>query len=529
MTHFQPSDEIRALLDATLEGIIIFNGERRCIYANKIICDCLDFTVSEMIGRNAEAVLPPLTYDLIIDQMRTGIVIPKEAKIFRHSGDEIDVLVRSKEIDLNDEKVFLFSLVDISSFKAKAREMEAFLCTDILTGVSNRHKLERDIALQSPYACLVFNIEDFHEINLFFGVNAGDEILKQVSTWLSEHHTDVYRIGGDEFALLFYNTTMHHSVFRHLAESLIISTFSKQVFYIGEEAITLNLYSGGAIGGENTFADAVIALHRARAEKRGFVLYEERKDSKDLHIKNIGMSTTIRKALTDDRIICYYQPIADFNTGEVTKYEALVRAIDDDGAIVAPNDFLPAAKKTKIYPSITQEVVEKACTLFAERDEDFSINLSIDDIKDPFTVQEILRILAQTGTAKRVVFEILESEGIENYAEVISFITMVKSLGAKIAIDDFGTGYSNFEHVLRLDVDFIKIDGSLIREIADNPKHHIIVNTIVDFSKRIGAKTIAEFVGDEKTYNAVKELGVDYSQGYYTGKPMLLFYDSVRL
>ncbi|MDD4950096.1 EAL domain-containing protein, partial [Sulfuricurvum sp.] len=134
----------------------------------------------------------------------------------------------------------------------------------------------------------------------------------------------------------------------------------------------------------------------------------------------------------------------------------------------------------------------------------------------------IIKTITETGTASRIVFEILESEGIENYDEVTQFITQVKALGAKIAIDDFGTGYSNFENILKLNVDYIKIDGSLIRELSGNRRHHIIVETIIDFAQKIDAKTIAEFVSDELIYDTIKEMGVDYSQGYFTGKPTAL-------
>ncbi|MDP1784565.1 MAG: EAL domain-containing protein, partial [Sulfuricurvum sp.] len=192
------------------------------------------------------------------------------------------------------------------------------------------------------------------------------------------------------------------------------------------------------------------------------------------------------------------------------------------GNIVPPMKFLTIAKKTKLYPQITLEVIYQACTLFATRDEEFSINLSDTDIRNPYTVSEIIKTITETGTASRIVFEILESEGIENYDEVAQFITKVKALGAKIAIDDFGTGYSNFENILKLSVDYIKIDGSLIREIIGNRRHRIIVETIIDFAQKIDAMTIAEFVEDVAIYDTLKELGVDYSQGYFTGKPISL-------
>ena len=231
------------------------------------------------------------------------------------------------------------------------------------------------------------------------------------------------------------------------------------------------------------------------------------------------MATCIREALIDNRIICHYQPIMNLSTGKVSKYETLVRMIDKDNNIVPPVQFLNVSKKTKLYPHITAEVIHQACNIFKDRKESFSVNLSIDDIKDANTVQEIIKTIIKTKTASRIIFEILESEGIENYDEVINFITQIKALGAEIAIDDFGTGYSNFEHVLRLNVDYIKIDGSLIKGMSENNKHKIIVETIIDFAKKVGSKTIAEFVSDEATFLIVKELGIDFSQGYYTGKP----------
>ncbi len=224
----------------------------------------------------------------------------------------------------------------------------------------------------------------------------------------------------------------------------------------------------------------------------------------------------------DERIICYYQPIYDFTTKSVQKYEALVRMIDEQGDLILPGDFLFIAKKTKLYQQITKEVVKHACATFRHQEHSFSINLSATDLLDPITVQEIIKNIVITGTASRVIFEILESEGIENYAEVALFIAQVKSLGAKIAIDDFGTGYSNFENILKLNVDFIKIDGSLIKNITTNPKHAIIVETIVEFAKKIGAKTIAEFVADGATFDEVARIGIDYAQGYFIGKPELI-------
>jgi EAL domain-containing protein (putative c-di-GMP-specific phosphodiesterase class I) len=300
---------------------------------------------------------------------------------------------------------------------------------------------------------------------------------------------------------------------------LWLDRLSQNFFQIENELISIRMNIGVALGGSKLLTRADIALHNAKVSKVPYVLYQISENIEETYRTNLAMTATIHKALATQQIICHYQPIVSFQTGKVQKYETLVRLIDSSGSIIPPLYFLPLAKKTKLYAQITRNVVAQACECFANKDQEFSINLSIDDIEDPVTVQFIISTIIKTQTASKIVFEILESEGIENYESVENFIQQVKAHGAKIAIDDFGTGYSNFEHILKLHVDYIKIDGSLIRGIVENERHSIIIETIVDFSKKIGAKTIAEYVSDEAIFEKVKSLGVDFSQGYFTGKP----------
>jgi EAL domain-containing protein (putative c-di-GMP-specific phosphodiesterase class I) len=327
----------------------------------------------------------------------------------------------------------------------------------------------------------------------------------------------VYRIGGDEFAVLYHEPIVLTELKEKIENKLTL--LNEMQFKVGDENIKIIMNVGIALNTNKLLTHADIALHQAKDKKIPFAVYEKDDKIEEIYQKNIKMAATIHKALIEDRIICYYQPIVTLNSNKTTKYETLVRMVNEDGNIIAPMEFLPIAKKTKLYPRITNAVILQACKCFSNKEEEFSVNLSIDDIDDPATVQEIIKTIIDTNTANRIVFEILESEGIENYDSVIRFIKQVKALGAKIAIDDFGSGYSNFEHILQLNVDYIKIDGSLIKAIASNQRHRIVVETIVDFAKKMGAKTIAEFVCDEDVYNIVKSLGVDYSQGYFTGKP----------
>jgi EAL domain-containing protein (putative c-di-GMP-specific phosphodiesterase class I) len=196
----------------------------------------------------------------------------------------------------------------------------------------------------------------------------------------------------------------------------------------------------------------------------------------------------------------------------------LVR-LEDDDKLISPYFFLDISKKTKHYTNITKTMIKKTFEMFKDRDVEFSINLTIQDILNEQIKIYLFEMIESYNMGNRVIFEIVESESIQNFQDVINFINEVRYFGCKIAIDDFGTGYSNFEYLLKIKADYIKIDGSMIKNIDTDTDAQIVVSTIVDFAKKMGVKTIAEFVENEAIYNKIVELGVDYSQGYYFSTP----------
>ena len=434
----------------------------------------------------------------------SSVIWIKDFTVIEYNEDKTLHTIKGYILDNMAEKIAEEKILHLSHY-------------DQLTSLPNRQKLIADIAKNSPKACAIFNIESFRELNDFFGVTIGDSILVQLAQKSVEMGITAYRIGEDKFAVLFYEEFSHSTLREHI--SLILFQLDKLNLIIANEKVTIRMYVGAALQSEKLLAHADIALYMAKENKASYWIYEEDEKVEETYRKNIAMTAIIHKALLENRIICHYQPIVNFATNKIQKYETLVRIQSEDETLIMPNDFLPIAKKIKLYSRITLEVVRQACKCFASRDETFSINLSIEDISNPALVEEIIDIVLTTNTAHKVVFEILESEGVEDYDLVAQFITRVKLLGVKIAIDDFGTGYSNFEHILKLNIDCIKIDGSLIKGIVTNQKHHIIVETIVDFARKMGACTVAEFVCDKEVYDAIKKLGVDFSQGYYTGKP----------
>jgi len=175
--------------------------------------------------------------------------------------------------------------------------------------------------------------------------------------------------------------------------------------------------------------------------------------------------------------------------------------------------------KSKLYPEITKKIVEKSFKYFENRDYEFSINISIEDILNADTVAFLFNALKNYKNPNRVVFEILETDKIENYTILKDFINDIKEFGCKIAIDDFGSGYSNFSHILELNVDYLKIDASLVKNILTDENSKKITQTIINFAKDLNMQTIAEFVEDKESLELLKEMNSDYAQGYYIGKP----------
>jgi EAL domain-containing protein (putative c-di-GMP-specific phosphodiesterase class I) len=234
---------------------------------------------------------------------------------------------------------------------------------------------------------------------------------------------------------------------------------------------------------------------------------------------NIAWYKRIKAAIEESRIVPYFQPIVDNQTRRVIKYEALARLVERDGTVFGPQAFLGIAKKTRLYSHITRIMIEKTAEAFENSHLSVSLNLSTEDLLNNELADMIEKTIMAHHMGQVITFEILESEGIENYAEVSAFVDHFKSLGCRFAIDDFGSGYSNFDHLLKLNIDTLKIDGSLIKILPHDRNARIFVKHIRDFAHEMGIATIAEFVANEEIFVKVKELGIDASQGYFFYEP----------
>lgn len=402
----------------------------------------------------------------------------------------------------------------------KEKEIE-IMYKDRLTGLPNRLKLSQ-VLNDTPHTKLIkLNINRFTDINNFYSSDVADILLKLVAKFIVDKYKNtsfnIYKLPVDEYAILSTDKELDEDEFVRSCKSLIEEIESKP-FKVLDNEIIVSITGGIALTSKNTYINADAALKIAKDKHKDFFVLNE-KDNMDINFQNnIKWTKILKSAVEEDRVVVFKQPIIN-NIDQTVKYECLVRIKEENGNIISPYAFLDIAKKIKLYPKLTKIVIQKAFKHFKNQDCDFSINLTLDDIMNENTVNFIKNQLDLSGIANRVIFEIVESEGIDNYEEVSLFIKNMKEYGCKIAIDDFGTGYSNFGYLMKLNADFIKIDGSFIKNIDEDKQSQLITDLIITFAKKQNIETVAEFVHSESVLRKVESLGITYSQGYYLGEP----------
>ncbi|MEA3331147.1 MAG: GGDEF domain-containing phosphodiesterase [Campylobacterota bacterium] len=327
----------------------------------------------------------------------------------------------------------------------------------------------------------------------------------------------LYRLGADEVVVLNPCVQTKDKFLQTIKD--IVKDIEHNIFYFDDQDLEINisLHAGISFEKEHAIEKANTAIKKAKKEHLDYVIYDEAYQE-GRHLTNIEMITKIKYATNNYGFIAYYQPIVD-RDNSIIKYESLVR-MRDNQKILSPFYFLDIAKKTKYYQHITRAVIYQAFKEFKDRDEFISVNLSADDIINSDTQDFIKNQLENFNAPQRVIFELVESEDIHDIKGIKEFISYIKNKGSKIAIDDFGTGYSNFSYLLDLEPDYLKIDGSLVKNVDTDKKSYDIVKTIVNFAHTLNIKVIAEYVHSEEVLKVCKELSVDEFQGYLFSEPL---------
>ncbi|MBU1658734.1 EAL domain-containing protein [bacterium] len=410
--------------------------------------------------------------------------------------------------------------------KERTSELEYRLYHDHLTDLGNHEAMVREISSTRCNILFLIDIDGFQKFNDIYGLHAGNTILKKFAVFLNAFNNgkkySMFRVYGDGFVLYSAENNVLQTSFEEEKQRLLTYLESVKIYLTEiDEAVDIDVTIGVCIEKENPFIKADMALKYAKKQNKRLILYTEEIDSAKQFLEDMYWKAEIKTAIQNDNIIPVFQAIVDKNA-KIVKYETLMRLVQYENSnekYISPVLFLEAAVKTQQYDKLTRIIVKKCFEKMKDYSIDFSINLSLEDFSDSARVQFLHDEILRYKVGKRLIMEILESEVIKDYEVVIGVLEGFRKLGVRIAIDDFGSGFSNFEHILKLNPDYIKIDGSLIKNILEDEKSFTLVRAISEFSKELGIKVIAEFVSSKEIFETLSAISIDQYQGYYFSIP----------
>ena len=426
----------------------------------------------------------------------------------------------------------------VTSRVSKANRRIAHLANhDDLTGLHNRRSFEEHlkhtIAIadrdKNSYGLLYLDLDRFKIVNDTCGHHAGDKLLIELTTNLQHRlrRGDLFaRVGGDEFAIIAHGKSFADVT--RLAEDLrtLVQDFN---FIYAEQAFKVSLSIGvtpidGQIQDIQTLlADVDSACYVAKQSGRNRVHVTQENDAEVVKYRSdIAGIQSIRQALAEERLSLYFQPIFNIEQKSVSMAhcEILLRIRSENGEVYSPAKFIPIAEKYNVMSEIDQWVFNHVVEWLLEHQNEFHVprllvNLSgLSFLDENFNNYIVERLQRGDIDASLIAFEITETAAVDNFEKVRGFIDRVRALGCTLALDDFGSGFSTFAYLKQLPIDFLKIDGSLVRNIANDNIDHEMVRAINQIGHTVGAKTIAEFVENDEILTQLRELGVDYAQGY---------------
>jgi diguanylate cyclase (GGDEF)-like protein/PAS domain S-box-containing protein len=429
---------------------------------------------------------------------------------------------------------------DVTEQKAFQHQLSYHAEHDSLTGLFNRNyfqqELERIVARvarnESECALFFFDLDQFKYINDTLGHAAGDRLLVDVAALLASHVRDgdlLARFGGDEFTLLLYNIDKRDVLnaaenFRALCDDYKFTEGGKT--YNISCSIGVAMIDPEVSSAEEVLSHADLACNIAKQQGRNRAkLFNPAHRDKAGMAADMSWASRVREMLEHDRFQLVYQPIVSTDTGLIRDHEVLVRMICDDGQIILPGGFMPAAERFGLIHSVDRWIVRRAIRELGRLHEkghksSISINLSGKAFEDITLLPLIRDILSSTGLDPTwVTFEITETAAIENLIAAEEFITALKDIGCQFALDDFGSGFSSFAYLKHLPVDKLKIDGGFVKGMAHSSVDQAMVESMNQVAHALGKVTIAECVENEKTLQILRQMGVDCAQGNHIGQP----------
>jgi len=551
---FEEKERLQITLRSIGDAVICTDRVMRVTFMNPIAEQLTGWSMDAAMGQPLDQVFS------IVDEI-TGLTIPspveqcletlrpaylQEGAVLQSlTGERHDVQDSAAPVLTNDGSVLGAVLVfqDITTARALQRELAHSATHDALTGLPNRAWFEKRLReaceqarLHGHHAALCFiDLDRFKIVNDTAGHGAGDVLLRELGHVIRHHVRPddlLARLGGDEFALLLKDCSIDHAeqVCQKAIDAIRERRFpwNGRVYDVGASIGIAAIDADAPPMGE-LMSRADVACYAAKAAGRNRVsVYRRDESDARRHHRELEVAAGIHSALEANRFRLYVQEIHPLHpeVENVRHVEILVRMVDELGTLIMPGAFIPAAERYDLMGHIDRWVIRNVLQQYGERlarvpDLSVAINLSANSLGEPFLLPFLHTVLEDSVLpAERILLEITETALINNMTAASRLVAEMRRAGCTVALDDFGSGLSSFSYLKQFPVDYLKIDGSFIRNLAVNVVDREIVSSINDIGHRLGVRTVAEWVEDESTLQALRTIGVDYAQGYAIGRPM---------
>ncbi|WP_196138647.1 EAL domain-containing protein [Aliikangiella sp. G2MR2-5] len=534
-----------ALLESIEEGVIITDESYRIIDANPAFIELFGYSKEELIGRKPKLIRsevhPPEFYEKLYERLDKQGSWHGEIWEKTKSGETIPQLLTVTSIRNEEGKITNYAGIyaDISDLKQTQYELQKQAHFDSLTGLANRILLEERtsqailLAQRESYkvAMLFIDLDNFKYINDTLGHDIGDELLKQVAKrfdFIIRETDTLARQGGDEFVILL-SKIVHNNDARIIAEK--IRAAGSSPFAVGPHelyistSIGIALYPEDALDTNGLLKCSDMAMYAAKdSGKNNFHFYSEALNH--AAVDRLKIERALRDAIDNDSLEIYLQPQADSETGQIEKFEALLRWRNEDGQFIAPDLFIPIAEESGIIFKLGNWVVRRAVEAIKQinnstgREFKLAINLSARQFRHYDLATTLDALVKESGISNHLVeFEVTESLLVEDYKLAEKILAEIKSFGFSLALDDFGTGYSSLSYLKHFPIDTLKLDKLFMKDLVKDKRNQAIVLASIDMGKALGMTVVCEGIESKEQFDFIRSVGEVKIQGYYLSKP----------
>jgi len=419
--------------------------------------------------------------------------------------------------------IFLYSRLFKRYYLEKIKASENHPVTGLPNNRCLMNKIQRSTS--AVQHLLLIKIENFHDIGNLNGLAFGDQLLLRIHYCLSDisnqgaEHCELYHLDESLFGIYTQKVLTRQQQIDVVGESF--NRLTKMKVSAGDGRVApLALRLATASDSGDVYTLARMALSYAAENNKTFIEYHPTLKLPEYFQRYLDIYHALNEGVENNRIKVFFQPIVDALTGEAVKYEALIRLLDKDHQVIfSPEDFMPVAYQSRLCHKLSRLVLSEVIDVLKDKTKVVSINLSVKDLFDQTTREYLIKKIREENVGARLEFELLEQQSISNYKRAAAYIRQLKSCVSAVGIDDLGKLYSNFDRLLNLPIDFVKIDGVLIESLANNEESRSIVSGIVRFAEQKGINTIAEYCSSPEVCQKVTQMRIQLLQGFYLCEP----------